>query len=77
MTESRREVKYSSRTNVHAQNTDQSLERVSWQLKGAKGWEWVRACRKEKVPRTWPQRKFGFRKSKVEEIRIRQYSKSR
>lgn len=57
--------------------TDRSLERVSWQLKGGKVWEWVRACRREKVPRTWPQRKFGFRNSKVEEIRIRQYSKYR
>lgn len=57
--------------------TDRSLERVSWQLKGGKVWEWVRACRREKVPRTWHQRKFGFRNSKVEEIRIRQYSKYR
>lgn len=64
MTESSREVKYSSRTNVHEQNTDQSLEHVNWQLKA---WEWVRACRREKVPRTWPQRKFGFRKSRRDE----------
>lgn len=76
MSESSREVKYSSR-NCDEQNTDWSLECVSWQLKGTKAWEWVRACRREKVPRAWPQRKFGFTKSKVEEIRIRQYSKSR
>lgn len=57
--------------------TDRSLARVSWQLKGGKAWECVRACRREKVPRTWPQRKFALRKSKVEEIRIRQYSTSR